>query len=89
MTSVTVRLDDNVKKGATAVVKSHGFDLTTAFKMFTAYINRTKTVPIKFENEKNIVEVDKKTGHTILPAELDFKEDDGLYDHMVTKEFLK
>jgi addiction module RelB/DinJ family antitoxin len=53
MTSVTVRLDDDLKRSATEVVKSYGLDLPTALKMFIVNVAQTQRLPIKFDYETN------------------------------------
>ncbi|MDR0501233.1 MAG: type II toxin-antitoxin system RelB/DinJ family antitoxin [Coriobacteriales bacterium] len=46
---VAVRLDPEVKEGASKVAKSFGLDLTTAMRMFATAMYNTKTVPISLE----------------------------------------
>ena len=51
MTSITVRMDDEVKSQATSVVEALGLDLPTAIRMFTKQIATTRTVPLSLTLE--------------------------------------
>ena len=46
MSTVTVRLDEAMKRDAEEVTRSYGINLPTAFRMFAAEIVRTKSVPV-------------------------------------------
>jgi addiction module RelB/DinJ family antitoxin len=45
MSTVTVRIDADMKRDAEYITKSYGINLPTAFRMFAAEIVRTKSVP--------------------------------------------
>jgi addiction module RelB/DinJ family antitoxin len=49
MSTVTVRMDAEMKNEAERIVSDFGINLPTALRMFTAEIVRTKSVPIKLE----------------------------------------
>ncbi|MDR0500199.1 MAG: type II toxin-antitoxin system RelB/DinJ family antitoxin [Coriobacteriales bacterium] len=51
MSTVTVRMDADMKREAERIVGSFGINLPTALRMFTAEIVRTKSVPVKLERE--------------------------------------
>ena len=46
MSTITVRLDADMKREAEDIAKSYGINLPTAFRMFAAEIVRTKSVPV-------------------------------------------
>jgi addiction module RelB/DinJ family antitoxin len=46
---VAVRLDPEIKDGASAVAKSFGLDLTTAMRMFATSIYNSKTIPLNLD----------------------------------------
>lgn len=46
---VAVRLDPEIKDGASAVAKSFGLDLTTAMRMFATAIYNSKTIPLNLD----------------------------------------
>ena len=45
-TTVTIRLDKDMKKDAEEIAKSFGINLPTAYRMFTAEIIRTRSIPV-------------------------------------------
>ena len=51
MTSITVRMDDEVKSQATSVVEALGLDLPTAIRMFAKQIATTRSVPLSLRLE--------------------------------------
>jgi DNA-damage-inducible protein J len=53
MSSVTVRLDDNIKKEADQIVQSYGLDLPTAVRMFLMQIVRTKAIDVNLKPDDN------------------------------------
>jgi len=51
MTSITVRMDDDVKSQAASVVEALGLDLPTAIRMFAKQIATTRSVPLSLTLE--------------------------------------
>ncbi|MDR2108597.1 MAG: type II toxin-antitoxin system RelB/DinJ family antitoxin [Coriobacteriales bacterium] len=87
---VSTRIPKDVRDEAAAVLSHYGLDLPTAFKMFAVTIANERRVPIKIDqpvlrlgNRRtaidlsglDIIGIDPKHGHALLPAELDCAED--------------
>ena len=51
MSTVTVRLDETLKKDAESITQRYGINLPTAFRMFAAEIVRTKSVPVSLDDQ--------------------------------------
>ena len=84
-----LRIDPELKNSATKVYSQWGLNLTDAVTMFLHQsvaegglpfsMKMPKTTPVFNWNNPDIVNVDGKAGHAILPAEWD-SDEDAVYD---------
>ena len=49
MTSYAIRVDENLKAGASEVARSFGLDLASVTRAFWTYMVRTGSIPITFD----------------------------------------
>lgn len=52
MTSYAIRVDENLKAGASEVARSFGLDLASVTRAFWTYMVRTGSIPITFDGEQ-------------------------------------
>ncbi|MBM6815945.1 type II toxin-antitoxin system RelB/DinJ family antitoxin [Olsenella uli] len=52
MTSYAIRVDEDLKAGASEVAKSFGLDLASVTRAFWTYMVRTGSIPITFDGEQ-------------------------------------
>ena len=52
MTSYAIRVDENLKVGASEVARSFGLDLASVTRAFWTYMVRTGSIPITFDGEQ-------------------------------------
>lgn len=50
--SLTIRLDSDLKDGAASVVEHYGLDLTTVTRAFFTQIVNTNAIPLSFDYEQ-------------------------------------
>lgn len=50
-TTVTIRLDEDLKKAASAVAEHYGIDLSTATRMFYQQMVNTNSIPVSLDYE--------------------------------------
>ena len=84
MSQIAVRVDDDLKKEATALFNELGLDMSTAIKLFLKQSVLTKSIPFKIaldEYSKDEVEQAKKDIQKLVKeksevVKLDFSEQD-------------
>ncbi|HGD5811329.1 TPA: type II toxin-antitoxin system RelB/DinJ family antitoxin [Streptococcus agalactiae] len=55
MSTVTVRVDDQLKDDATKLFQSLGLDMSTAVKMFLIQSVKTQSIPFEIKNNPSIL----------------------------------
>ncbi len=50
--TLTIRLDDNLKEGAARIVEHYGLDLSSATRAFYKQIVNTGAIPLSFDYEQ-------------------------------------
>lgn len=86
MSQIAVRVDDDLKKEATAIFNELGLDMSTAVKLFLKQSVLTKSIPFKLaldEYSKKEVEQAKKDIQKLVKekpdvVKLDFKRKEGV-----------
>ncbi len=87
MASVTIRLDQETKDQAAAIVEDLGLDLSTVVRAFFRQIIRERRIPLNLScspagGGRRVLPLDARHDASVLPADMD-DEEDGLYDHLV------
>lgn len=89
MSQIAVRVDDQLKKEATALFNELGLDMSTAIKLFLKQSVLTKSIPFKIaldEYSKEEVEQAKKDIQELVKeksevVKLDFDEEDDIHKY--------
>lgn len=89
MSQIAVRVDDQLKKEATALFNELGLDMSTAVKLFLKQSVLTKSIPFKIsldEYSKEEVEEAKKDIQKLVKeksevVKLDFDEQDDIHKY--------
>ena len=89
MSQIAVRVDDQLKKEATALFNELGLDMSTAIKLFLKQSVLTKSIPFKIaldEYSKEEVEQAKKDIQKLVKeksevVKLDFDEEDDIHKY--------
>ena len=89
MSQIAVRVDDQLKKEATALFNELGLDVSTAIKLFLKQSVLTKSIPFKIaldEYSKEEVEQAKKDIQKLVKeksevVKLDFDEEDDIHKY--------
>ena len=89
MSQIAVRVDDQLKKEATALFNELGLDMSTAVKLFLKQSVLTKSIPFKLaldEYSKEEVEQAKKDIQKLVKeksevVKLDFDEQDDIHKY--------
>ena len=89
MSQIAVRVDDQLKKEATALFNELGLDMSTAVKLFLKQSVLTKSIPFKIsldEYSKEEVEQAKKDIQKLVKeksevVKLDFDEQDDIHKY--------
>ncbi len=82
-TSITIRMDENLKKQAEILFEDMGLNMTTAFTMFTKAVDRQNKIPFEItadpfyseENQRHLkkaitdLEAGKGQGHELIEVD--------------------